>query len=332
MSLTLDLARILAALAVFYYHIGLNLRLPLSGEGEYAVTTFLLLAIASAVAFSLPKRQGTLRAGPYLAARLSRLLPLYLFVNLAVYAISFVVPSNLGRPFTVGELALSCLGVSQYFGTRYLSLVFWFIPFIVQVYVLIAFEHRHIEKLRAWWLVPAAFALLYGEIRLVEAVSADPQTVLRNWSPLLRPAEVLLGVQGGLWMTGRLTNREIALRAGLFGVLACVLALGARTDPGLAYIHTLPLHGFLVTVAILAVAGGAAWIIAHWPQMTAVPLWRRLGRATYPFYLIHGLAILFLFHRFGRSPAVWWGYAVFCAVAAVALDAIFSIQKRQRTG
>jgi peptidoglycan/LPS O-acetylase OafA/YrhL len=324
MSIVLDRARVLAALAIFYYHIGLNLRLPLSGWGEYSVTTFLLLAIMAAVAFSLPKYANELRPGPYLWARLGRLMPLYLFVNVAVYGISFVVPSRLGRPFTVGELLLSSLGLSQYFGYRYLSLVFWFIPFIIQVYVLIAFGNAYIERLRNWWWLPVAFGLFWLEILVVGAVSQQPLSVLRNWSPLFRPAEMLLGVQSGLWMTGRLPGRAFAGQLGLYAGLSGLLACGAIYDQRLAYAYTLPLSGAIVTAAVV----GVAWLLGRGPQVISAPLWRRLGRATYPFYLIHGLAILFLFHRFGSSAAIWLGYAACCALAALALDAMFSVRRR----
>ncbi len=317
--MALDRIRVLAALAVFYLHIGLNLHLPLSDYGEYAVTTFLMMAIVSAVAFSLPKRQDEWQPGRYLITRLGRLMPLYVFVNLVIYAISFAVPSRLGRPFSGGELLLSCLGVSQYVRARYLSTVFWFIPFIVQVYFLIAIGQRSIDRLRAWWCLPAAFALLWLEIlgmRFVE--TADPITILRNWSPLFRPTELVLGAQGGLWLAGRLNNQEFAGRIGWYAALAGLLALGCRQPLGYAY--TLPLYGGIVTVLIV----GVTWLTTREPGAAARRFWRRLGRATYPFYLIHGVPILFLFHHFGRSPAVWVADLVGCALAALVLDAVFS--------
>ena len=322
-GIVLDCARIVAALAVFYYHIGLHLRLPFSDEGDYAVTTFLLLAIVSAVAFSLPKN-AALRPGFYLAARLGRLMPLYVCVNIFIYATSFFIPSQLGRPFTAVEFVLSSLGLSQYFGSRYLSTVFWFVPFIIQVYVLIAFGHRFIERLRGWWCVPVAFLLFWVELLAVEAWNLQFATTLLGWTPLCRPAEMLLGVQGGLWLTGRLPGPAFASRIGLYAAMSGVLALGGWQGGEMAYAYTLPFIGLLVTFAIL----GVAWLFAHVVPAALAGLGRRLGRATYPFYLIHGLAIASIFHRFGRSPGVWLGYLVFCVSAALAIDAVFSLRRR----
>ena len=328
-GLWLDCARVLAALAICYYHLGLFLPLPLSAEGEYAVATFLLLAISSAVAFSLPKH-AALNPWSYLGARLGRLLPLYVFVNVSIYAASFFIPSKLGRPFTVIELVLSSLGLSQYFGHRYLSEVFWFVPFVIQVYVLIAFGHRGIERLRGWWLLPAAFVLYWLEILAAEIWTAHPHQIIRDWSPLLRPAEVLFSVQGGLWLTGRLPDRAFAGRLVLYTALAGILAaLGAWQGGAgeLTYLYMLPLHGLVVSLVIL----GAAWLCARLVASDAAGWWRRLGRATYPFYLIHGMAIAAIFHRFGASPGVWLGYLVVCVAAALTLDAVFSYRPRRRT-
>lgn len=322
MNRWLDGSRVVAALCIFYYHVGIFVPLPLAAEGEYAVSAFIVLAMASAIAFSLPKREGVLKPGAYLLDKVVRLMPIYWAVNAAGFAASFAVPSKLGRPFTVSELLLSCLGLSEYVRERYISEVFWFIPFILQMYVLIALLAPHLARVRWAWSLPLAFAVMAIGIEGTLRLRPDSVEIVRNWSPLLRLPDVCLGAIVGRWIAGQVSGAELARLVAYYAVLAAGFAGGAWGGGGVrAYLYLLPLQGLAVTLAIM----GLAWAVTRgFAAARDAAAWRLLGRATYPFYLIHGLGVAFVFHRGGASALVWLSYLAGCVAAAVALDQAFA--------
>ena len=131
----------MAVTAIFYFHVGVNTHYPLSQYGHYAVGFFIVLAGVAYLNFSRTRVTDLRTCLHYFFNRLWALFPIFLAVNLLIFAASYVYPSGLGRPYSAGELVLSSLGLSQYFGYRYLSVVMWFVPFILQVYLLLPVVH-----------------------------------------------------------------------------------------------------------------------------------------------------------------------------------------------
>jgi peptidoglycan/LPS O-acetylase OafA/YrhL len=319
MNLALDLARILAALCIFWFHAGLFIPLPLSAYGEYAVSTFILLAVASAVAFSLPKRTGLGPACHYLGRRIARLMPFYLFINVVVFAISQALPSKLGRPFTFDEFALSSLGLSQYFGRRYLSEVFWFLPFIFQIYLLLALIYPLLTRIAWKAAIPVTFLITWALQPALAHLGGNGVLIMRDWSPLFRLPETILGLMTGLWIVEKLSSRAFVENLALYLLAAILFAGCAPLEPAFTYTFWLPLNGLCVTLVIVAAAVGLSYLLAQLPGAT----FRTLGRATYPFFLIHGLGMATIYRRVGSSPSAWMAYFVACIAASLALDRLF---------
>ncbi len=120
-SEVIDFGRIIAASLVYYYHIGNVTHYPLAQWGTEAIVFFIIAAGVVFKVFSSTRVVDPGSYGRYMLQRLKSILPPFVIVNIAIFATSYILPSRLGRPFSFWELFLSCLGLSQYFGDRYLS-------------------------------------------------------------------------------------------------------------------------------------------------------------------------------------------------------------------
>ncbi len=322
----MDLMRVVSALLIFYYHAGILIYLPLSRFGDYAVSTFIVLAVVASM--SLGKRTDDVTFWEYLSRRLKRIFPLYLTINLLIFAASYLSPSRLGRPYSIGELLLSTFGLSQYFAHPYLSEVFWFIPFIVQVYVIIAAFGKRLLELN-WVVFFAAGICVSGiSIFILNSVMGDNLSEMRKWSPLLRLPEVGFGFMTAAVLSGVLSIKRYAGYVLIYLGFVAILACGSLVAPRAAYLFSYPLVGLAVTAGVTAIGLGLRWVVDA--VGVSPDLLRFLGRATFPFFLIHGAGMRFIHHKYDAQALAWAGYLLACIGAAIIFEFIFSALTKQR--
>lgn len=305
-----DIGRILGASAIFYFHVGIATRYPLFKWGDFAVSFFIILSGLAHVCFSSVKPDGDGSWIGYVKGKMRGIFPMFVAVNLLIFAASYVYPSALGRPFNVMELLLSSSGLSQYFGFRYLSTVMWFVPFILQAYLFFPWIEKLLNSVPGVVVIIGAFLLSTALNVAVFALVADEKSteVCRNWCPLFRLPEVCFGVLLGKEIKGRLSASGI-VSAGVYAALAVILAVLPFSLPDQSYIQKLPLNGLIMTTLIAVLAVSFTPLLRGTGKL---PMLRTLGLAAYPFYLTHGIAILFIFKKAGVSPVVWILYYVAC--------------------
>lgn len=318
-----DFGRILGASAVFYFHVGLPTGFSVSAWGEYAVAFFIFLAGIAYVGFSSVKPTDPQSYRRYVYSRIRAIFPIFIAINCAIFAASFVYPSAQGRPFTFAELLLSATGLSQYFQRRYMSLVMWFIPFILQVYLVLPFLERLLERMAGVVVVILAFAVsLLLTSMAFWLWPSNAHEICRNWSVIFRLPEVCFGVIAGRCIFSR-ENRQAGLVAlAAFALISCVLSMAVAPHfDAQSYILSLPWNGLIVSLIIAAAGVIFAAISKNWGGERLI---RMVGAASYPFYLAHGVAIAFVFRRFGSAPTVWIVYFVLSWGGAIVLQLLFN--------
>jgi peptidoglycan/LPS O-acetylase OafA/YrhL len=320
-SQTIDLVRVLAASAIFYFHVGMFTQYPLMRFGEYAVTSFVVLAGITFVAFSRTHPTDLRSYSKYMATRVLALYPIFLAINLLLFAASYVHPSDLGRPFTISEFAMSCLGVSRYLGYRLLCRGMWFVPFIFQVYAILPVLNWLLSRVYPTVVLIAAFGV--SSVLTVTVYwfgPANAASICGSWCPVFRLPEVLLGLFLGRWMThGARPSRAIGF------VIVYVVASGAlATLPGQtpfsdlnpSWILALPWNGLIVGSLITV----TAVLLLRIPWFTATQLnYRLVGTASFAFYLIHQPAIEAVYGKVGANGVAWLAYYILCWGAALVL-------------
>lgn len=323
-----DLGRILGATVIFYYHIGLATGYRLFDWGEYAVATFIATSGIAYACFSSSKPRDLPSYNRYLLGRLKVIFPTFIAINTLIFLASFLHPSDLGRPFTPLEFLLSSVGMSQYFGFRYMSHVMWFIPFILQAYLIFPGIMVLLHRFPAVWIMLTAFGVSLSAIALA-FVCLPPMGasgVCRNWCVVFRLPEVCLGLIIGENLLRRRDYAGGSMAVALFILLSFALAAVAAPRFGQAtYILSLPWRGAVVTLLITALSSVLAPVIT---RAWTLRFMRLLGTASFPFFLIHGIAILFIHHRVGVAVAPWVLYFLFCWCEAVAITLAFDFAGR----
>lgn len=314
-----DIMRIISALLIFYYHAGLFVTLPLSRYGDFAVNTFIMLAIVASIAFTRAKTEPGL--AEYMWRRVKRIFPLYFSINIAIFAASYLYPSRLGQPFTFRQFLLSSTGLSIVFGDRFLSEVFWFIPFIFQVYLVLGFFGNRLLRLNWRPLVLAALVVSAIEIILLSRLMGEGLIETRKWSPLLRLPELLFGLMTAAAAANVVAFPEYLANVAFYSAGAIALGCSAFLIPHAAYLFMLPLNGVIVTAVITALSAAILLVFASAGISTSAL--RFAGRATFPFFLIHGIGLRFIDSRWHSQTLAWLGYLATCIAAAVVLELIF---------
>jgi peptidoglycan/LPS O-acetylase OafA/YrhL len=309
-SEAVDAGRVLAASAIFYYHVGIATGFRFHLWGEYAVGYFIFLAGFCYVLFSRPQVSPLSRYLNYLGRRALTIMPTFVVVNALIFAGSFVLPSGLNRHFFFNEFLLSTLGLSQYFGLPYESSVMWFLPFILQVYALLPLLDSLSEK---WYPMPLfIIATLLSLLCSVVTFHAFPDLawgVCRNWSPAFRLHEVLLGLFVGKALLGQLRLGTLTGIIFLYLSAASVLFSFSFSHAVFeAYIMSLPLKSFVATSVLILLSVGFSYLC---PSNTK-RIVKFLGLASLPFFLTHAAMIRFVFSRFGPEFVVWAIYFCFC--------------------
>ncbi len=313
-----DLGRILAITAIFYYHVGISAGYAFSAWGEYGVSCFIIFSAFSYFYFSSVRPHDAPSYWKFFFRRLRSIFPLFLVVNVALFGVSFFYPSATGERFSLLDFLLSTSGLSQYLGFRYLTRTMWFIPFIVQAYLLLPWLDRAIDKLRPSLGLAAAYALS-ASLSIVVFVlwPAQASEICRNWSPVFRLPELVLGAIIGQALANQITRRETTIAVLIYILGAALARFGPRfADPSEEYISSLTWNGLCATAAILAVAGSIHWALR---RLDRRPDFRTWGQASFGFFLIHGAGILFVYRHFGGQPLPWIVYYFVCWIIALAL-------------
>lgn len=312
-----DVGRILAVSAIFYFHIGVNTHFPLSQYGHYGVGFFIVLAGVAYLCFSRMHVADLRTHFQYFTNRVWALFLIFLIVNLMIFASSYIYPSGLGRPFTAIELLLSSLGVSHFFGYRFLSVVMWFVPFILQVYLLLPLVAGAMSRIHPLIVLILGFLLSY--ILIVPICISYPEKageICSTWSPIFRLPEVILGVFLGIALSGRSTMQMIASFLAVYAIMSFCLFESSRIYAIPQSVLALPLGGMILGVLITIMA---VILFASLSRSIHLCNFRLLGNASYPFFLIHGVAINFIYARYGANAFVWLAYFLLCWCGAVLL-------------
>lgn len=307
-SISVDLLRIFAASAIFYYHSGLFASWPLSRWGEFAVATFIYLTAYCTIRYS-HSPIGRLRA--YWWSRFKAIYPTFAIISILIYVANFFyTPPKTGSHYTFSDLAANLLMISQYVGKPWMTASMWFVPFVLQIYLILPFFVRIPIRL---YTLPVMFLVSGTACAIVYALhpSATEQAygICRNWSPLFRLPEVLLGC-----MLARSRSLADAIAPIATYVAFCVLvALLAAVYPGASSTLLLPFKGVLVFVVLAAMTAALLPFIKN--ELSGVVA--LFGRAAFPFWLLHGPGVTFMGDKFGQNILPWVLYFVLCWAGAV---------------
>jgi peptidoglycan/LPS O-acetylase OafA/YrhL len=311
-NISVDLFRILAASTIFYYHSGQVGRWPYSKLGEFAVATFVYLAAFCTVRYSHTTIQQT---RPFWLARFKAIYPTFAVISILIFVVSFLyAPPKTGNHYTLGDLGANLLMISQYVGKPWMTAPMWFIPFVLQVYLILPFLARHRISTATVLLAFAVSGAACGLVYLLHRDAAGQNyDICRNWSPLFRLPEVIIG-----WVVGQTKTLRAAVRPiALYLAIALVLAIGA---------DHLPLHdgqmlrlgweGAFVFLVLAAIVGATRPLFRNVTDKTAHVI-ALLGRASFPFFLLHGPGIVFMGNVFGAHVVPWILYFVLTWSVAV---------------
>jgi peptidoglycan/LPS O-acetylase OafA/YrhL len=320
LSPIVDLGRALAVTAIFYFHVGVNTHYPLSQYGHFAVGFFIVLAGLAYMCFSRTHVTNTSSYFRYFGDRLLALFPIFIIVNLLIFAASYVYPSGLGRPYNAVELILSSLGLSQYFGYRYLSVVMWFVPFILQVYLLLPLIERLLARIPPVIVLIVAFLLSF-ELTMIVSVQYPCKAleICCSWSPIFRLPEVVLGVFLGMVFSQRTRLPGGIVFLAVYIIASFCLLQSANYYPIPEVVAALPWAGLILGALITAIAI-LMFVVLSWSAH--IRSFRLLGNASFPFFLIHGVAIRFIYAKFGSNVLAWLGYFLVCWCIAIILALI----------
>jgi peptidoglycan/LPS O-acetylase OafA/YrhL len=297
---------------------------PFSSYGEKAVEYFILLAGITYGLFSRSKVSWPAGYFAYLRKRLAALFPMFLLINVIIYLSSFYHPSPLGRPFHFVEFLASSAGVSLYLHWKYMSTVMWFMPFILQVYMLLPLVDWMARRVSPVALILLAFGvscLLAQAVPFLVKSEMEAGLVCKNWSPVFRLPEVCVGIILGRLALRRSGYGPTVWAVAVFGILSwSVTRLESANLLSLVY---LPWNGFLVSVVLFTAAMIFSWFCpaqARWLRV--------LGLASFPFYLLHAAPVAAISQRFHNQTAIWAAYFLACWIFVVGLTLMLERTRR----
>jgi peptidoglycan/LPS O-acetylase OafA/YrhL len=318
----IDLLRILAASSIFYFHSGQTARWPLFQWGEFAVATFIYLTTFCAMRYS-KFAAGQTRA--FWWSRFKAIYPTFAIISAIIYAVSYVyAPPKTGCPYAFRDFAANLLMISQYVGKPWMTKSMWFIPFVLQIYLVMPLILRIPVRL---YTIPAAFLVSGTACAAVYAMQPGltdhSYGICRNWSPIFRAPELLLGC-----LLARARSKADAVApVAVYVVCSGLVATLAILYPQASLTLLLPLRGVLVFLVLAA----AAVALLPFIKSKGAGVIALLGRAAFPFFLLHAPGIGFMSDRFGQSVLPWILYFVLCWAGAVAFVlALAKIQRRSK--
>ena len=325
----MDVSRILAASVIFYFHIGLFRHCPFSTSGEYAVEYFVILSGMTYMLFSSTKPSTPSEYFQYIKKRLASLFPVFCVVNVFLYLGSFYYSPGLGRPYCFVEFLASTTGVSMYLGWKYMSTVMWFMPFIIQVYLLIPLVDWWARRINPVVLLLVAFCLSCLFAHLVPFFAKDDkvvQLVCKNWSPIFRLPEVCVGVIVGRSALMRCDYWKGMVAVAVFGILS--LSVSLLTSANVISRLYMPWGGFIVPVIIF----GASALISPMLRSANAKIIRLLGLSSFFFYLSHTAPLVAISRRFDGRISVWVSYYLACWFVAVGFTLLIAKVKNMFEG
>ena len=295
--------RAVAALAVFGFHhrhlqglgsSGLGTALQ-AGLGELHIGVSIFFTLSG---FLLTKRYAGRRFDSaewrrYLLHRAARIWPVYLLLVLATFAASYFTEGRLHPRIWLGELAAS-LTLLKGFAEK------WYLTGIAQAWSLTVEECFYLLAPlvfwlgwrygpgRAWPLLAVSLAALgLGFYAAVPALGSS--LFVLKATIFGRLPEFLVGAAFA-WFTPR-SGRQWATAGGALGIVAVVgLLVGVQRATHAVSLDTYPgvlLNNWLLPLATGWLLHGLATEPTALARLLGTPLWQRLGRASYCFYLLH---------------------------------------------
>ena len=132
-----------------------------------------------------------------------------------------------------------------------------------------------------------------------------------NWSPIFRLPEVVLGVYVGMVFGRKMRFQGEGVFLALYAAASfCQMEAGEL----LAMPETVAALTWAGLVVGVIVAAAAVLLFVVLSRSAGLESFRWLGNAAFPFFLIHGVAIRFLYARYGPKHPYLGG--VFCDLLA----------------
>ncbi len=335
----LDAARGVAALVVVVFHLPVTTRGPGFGSGDLAVDFFFALSgFVLAHAYRAKLLSGAMSVREFLAVRLVRLYPLYIF-SLGVLLVMLGILLAFGKPdpwspmALLGKLptALLMLPSPSASADGYLypfNIAAWSIFFEFAVNWGFALYCRPLQKnaiRRA--VIAVSGALLAAQLVIQKELGGTSWDLLASGVPRVC-FSFFLGMQLYDWHN-LLAQRRTALRP-LWGVIALAVLLACLAAPSSV---TLKLSAiFLVFPALILVLA-----MTDLPPGRAGDALRQLGVASYAVYMMHGPVLfaalpLLAALSAAQAPSMGWALPVLATVIAVswASDRWFDRPVRKR--
>lgn len=318
-AIPVDLLRIFAASAIFYFHCGLATGWPLFHWGEFAVATFIFLTSACAMRYS---QVAAGEAPAYWWARFKAIYPTFAIISVLLYVASFIYqPHKTGSHYTLADIASNLLLISQFIGRPWMTDPMWFVPFVLQVYLILplltGIQVRWQTMLAAFLVSGTACAAVYA---LHPAQPNFAYGLCRSWSPIFLLPEVLFGCFLGRARSVADGVAPVVIYAGCCAAAALLAMLYPQASPLLF----LPLKGLLVFLVLAGFVAAVLPFIKN-EQSKIISLF---GRASFPFFLLHGPGMTFINARFGSNILAWILYFVFCWAAALVF--MLTLEKARR--
>jgi peptidoglycan/LPS O-acetylase OafA/YrhL len=284
----------------------------LSEYATFASGTFIALTGYCAVRYSR-HRDVLLHPTPigiwrYFLDRFLAIYPAYAILTLLVFVGSYFYPAarHLDGPYTPWELLCNLLMVNQYLGMPYFTAMMWFVPFVLQLYLIVPLLCLLARKCSRLGIVLCSAASLVACLLVLAAAPDRVAEICKDWSPVFRLTPAYFGVAVAL-------ATSTSALPGLF--LIWFVCAGARLAllpwaPGLLPVITRSFYTVVVFAALLGIAHPLAKALRRWGARLEGIL-TLLGQASFPFFLGHGVLIHFLWARFGNNLWIWGGYFVF---------------------
>jgi len=259
---------------------------------------------------------GVREAWLFFADRFVAIYPAYVIITILIFAGSFLHPA-IGhvKAFSIQDLLINLLMINAYVGADFFSDPMWFIPFILQVYVLIPFLCRLLRWPKTALVLTAAVSVLACVLtyRMAPHQAAE---ICRTWSPIFRLPPVFLGVALGI------------LPWSLSPQIVMTFAICVTGETALMFVFPdmqLTLFRQMQGLIALVVLTPLAFLLARLSRaIPSAEWWTTLfGQASFPFFITHSVLVSFIWNRVGNAVAVWLTYFVVCWVGAAGFALLY---------
>jgi peptidoglycan/LPS O-acetylase OafA/YrhL len=316
-----DLIRIISASLLFYFHTGITVHWYSFQWAGYVTGTFIPITTYCALKWSRHRHQ--LLTGNFSSAkgfirdRFLGLYPIYAFFCLLIFLGSYLHASEgQSGPFSPGELGVSLLMINQFLGMEFFTNPMWFVPFVLQIYLLVPVLARF-AKFPAMGMAGCTAISLILCITVSKLSGDLTYRICNSWSPLLRLPLVFLGVT---FATAKPRQAWISFAVFAGGVLLGLLL--RPLFPALDYVLMKRLYSMLAMILIFTTGLCMGYLmrkcLKSWDWLSL------MGQATMPFFLSHCVMIRFIYGKWGGSPLVWTGYFVCCWLGSIVFVKIWS--------